>query len=165
MGLEQISSWAEIIEAVVIIVSLIYLALQVRQNTQTTKAAAAQAQIDAYSSVISTLAQSKEGARAWFLGVQDVNALKEEQVVMFYAQANMFFRMTESSYYQHKNGVLDSQLWEGIENLVLHFWNQKGMQQYLEIRSALLSEEFRNWLNEQGPKYSKKYFLYERPGK
>jgi len=165
MDLGQISAWAELIEAVVIVVSLIYLALQVRQNTITTRAAAAQAQIDAYSSVISSLAQSREGARAWYLGVQDVHKLKDEQVVMFYAQANMFFRMVESSYFQHKNGALAPELWEGVERLVLSLYNQPGMHQYLEVRGGGLSDEFRNFLETKGPEFPNKSFIYAKPKK
>ena len=163
MDLEQISSYAEIIEAVVIIVSLIYLTLQVKQNTQTTRAAAAQAQVDAYASVISPMAQSKDGARAWYKGIQDANKLKGEEIVMFYAQANMFFRMIESSYYQQKTGALDPQLWEGMGRLVLHFYNQKGMQQYLEVRGGGLSDEFREWLKENSLKQGLKTSPYTLP--
>lgn len=163
MNLELISSWAEIIEAVVIIVSLIYLALQVKQNTQTTRAAAAQAQVDAYASVISPMAQSKDGARAWFIGMQDTNNLKDEEIVMFYAQANMFFRMVKSSYYQHKVGALEPQLWEGMERLTMQFQSQKGVQQFLEIRGHCLSNEFRGWLEKGDARPHVKTSPYLKP--
>ncbi len=148
MNLEQISNWAEIIEAVVIIVSLIYLALQVQQNTRMTRATAAQAQVDAYSSVIAPLVQSKDAALAWYRGLKDIKTLKPAEIVQFFASANMFFKMIEASYFQHKAGALDTPLWEGMARLAQEFAGQKGMQQFLEVRGHFYSDEFQAWLKE-----------------
>ncbi len=146
MNWDQISSIAEIIEAVVIIVSLIYLALQVRQNTQTTRATAAQAQMDGYAAVIASIGQTKENARVWHRGLASIKKLKGAENVQFFVQCNLFIRLIETSYFQHKSGALDRPLWQGLERGATDFVKQKGMQQFLEVRKHWYSDEFQVWL-------------------
>lgn len=151
MNWNQVSQIAEIIEPVVIIVSLIYVAFQVRQNTTAVRATSAQAQVEGYAAVVHDITGTSTNARIWRKGLSGLKALTQHESVIFFAQATLYFRLVETAYYQNKSGVLQDELWVGIKRHCQNFASQKGMREYLKSRSYALSEEFVAFL-ERAPK-------------
>ena len=65
LTIELISNIGEIIAAAAIIVSLIYVGFQVRQNTQTIRIATAQGQMEGISNITNHFVQSPTLAAIW----------------------------------------------------------------------------------------------------
>jgi len=104
MSLSDLASIGSLVSGVAVLVSLIYLAEQVRQTNQ-------QASIR-HSRVTRTvdiqLAQTDPSvANAWRRGLQDPDEITEAELVQFLAVCRALFFHFEDSFYQHEEGLLN----------------------------------------------------------
>lgn len=145
MNIENLSSYAGIVEAIVVVITLVYLAIQMRQNTKVVSAQAAQTQVDAYNVVISTIMKD---ASVWRRGMANMSDLNEDERAVYLLICNQYTRVVESSLSQYRGGILEPDLWEGMENLAKTVSGSKGYRQYWEIRSQFHGPVFRDWMEE-----------------
>jgi hypothetical protein len=110
MALDQYANIAEIVGVVVVIVTLVFLTLQIRQNTRAIRSTTIQAVMQ------SEMAFSKiliEHSDTWnkILTAEPLAVGEETRkaIVLF----NVFMIDTESRYHQYNTGYLDVQAWEG----------------------------------------------------
>jgi hypothetical protein len=125
LTLEDLGNIGEFVGAVAVVVSLIYLALQIRQNTR---------QLDHNSEVVSAnvelenariaaefnsnVANSAELAELWGRGVfgrEDLTPVEETRVG--FMLGDLFYRL-EGLYHQHRRGFLPSDSWTPWETLM-----------------------------------------------
>ena len=116
-NLEQWASIAEIVASVAVILSLVYLAYEVRQNTLAMQASARQefaAQDMAFLATAldpSVVAQ----ARAKIEEGEALTPLEHSQLVN---RQHMNFRIFENAHYQFQKGALEASEWERYRRIV-----------------------------------------------
>ena len=114
MNWEAISSVAEIVGAVAVVISLIYLAHEVRGNTRVMKANSARdAQIQ-WAIVNETIYQSPDRmviAKAFDPNSTIADFSEEERQIVFFFARSVLQRM-ESELFQFQAGLLDTEIWE-----------------------------------------------------
>jgi len=103
MTLEQWAYLAQIIGVIVVIASLAYVAVQVRQNTVTQIAASRQATLAADMELLSWCMEHPEDALGLGNAVEDVRST---------AFLVAYVRIREFMWYQYQNGILDQTTWE-----------------------------------------------------
>jgi hypothetical protein len=145
MSLEQASFLAQIISALAIIASLIFVGVQLRQATRAMRNSSSQAHSAIYSGVISTIIDNGEFASIWRRGLGDPASLNEDEWVRFVACASAQFRFFESSRVQWLAGQLNEEHWQNIEAQVNSFASQPGIQAWWELRCNWHSVPFRRW--------------------
>lgn len=107
MTLEQIYYIAEIIGAIAIIASLIYVGKQLRQNTQAIQAAARQAAVEGDNQWLIKAIDHPEMALA-----QTKPELTDEEVVQYIMSLILLFRNRENDFAQYQRGVMDEATWD-----------------------------------------------------
>ena len=85
MQLEQLSYIAEITAAILVIVSLVYVGIQVRQNTAALKLSTAQNLSEDFTDIYLALSQNNDTAGIFQRGLQDYDSLESVEKVRFYA--------------------------------------------------------------------------------
>ena len=145
MSLEQASLLAQIVSALAIIASLVFVGVQLRQATRAMRNSSSQAHSAIYSGVISTIIDNGELASIWRRGLADPASLDEDEWVRFTACASAQFRFFESSRVQWLQGQLDEEHWQNIEARVNSFASQPGIQAWWQIRRDWHSVPFRSW--------------------
>jgi len=145
MTLEQVYYIGEIVAAFAIIVSLIYVGLQVRQNTQIMQVSAAQAHITAYNNLLGNLVQSQELANIYSRALKNFSTLKEDEVIQFWAFLGIMFRNFEAAHMQWQSGALDDRLLRGVESAMIDVFACEGAHQFWQARRHWYSDEFQNW--------------------
>ena len=145
MALEQIYFIAEIVAAVTVVASLIYVGIQLRQNTQTVRVAAGQAHVDAYDSMITKLLASDSLMAAWQQSATDLASLNAAQQLELDAWLGVVFHNFEGAYIQWREGVLDHRFWEGIRRSMEEIAPHQGVQHYWSFRRNWYSDEFGEW--------------------
>lgn len=145
MSLEQASFIAQIISAVAIIASLIFVGVQLKQATRSMRNSSSQAHSAIYTGVIATIIDNGEFASIWRRGLGDPASLDEDEWVRFIACASAQFRFFESSRVQWLNGQLDGEHWQNIEAQVNSFASQPGIRAWWEIRRDWHSAAFQRW--------------------
>ncbi len=103
MTLEQWAYVADIVGAVVIVASLVYVAMQVRQNTKAQFAASRQATLASDLELLSMMVDYPEDALGLGATPDDVRST---------AFLVAYLRIREFAWYQYQSGILDQTTWE-----------------------------------------------------
>ncbi len=145
MSLEQASFIAQIVSAVAIIASLIFVGFQLKKATSAIRATSSQAHSGLYTDLVRSIIDNPAFARAWSIGISDPKALKDEEWVQFVAYASALFRLYESSRVQWLNGRLDDEHWHTVERQAVDFGHLPGLRLAWTLRGHWFSPEFRAW--------------------
>lgn len=108
MTLEQYAAIAEIIGVVAVIVTLVFLTLQVRQNTKALKSTTIQA---ALQSEIDVAAMLLEHAAVWDKVMNAAPLADGEETRKAIGLYNVFMIDTENRYHQYHSGYLGEPSW------------------------------------------------------
>ena len=115
MNWEAIGAVGEILGALAVVISLGYVAIQIRQNTNETKMQRTQSLISANSDVNLEFATNGELARILRLGLQDYNQLSEDEQVRFGALCFSAFNRYGFAFHQFQTGQLEEKFWNNME--------------------------------------------------
>ena len=127
MSLQDLGNLGEFIGAVAVIVSLIYVGVQVRQNTQSVRTSAFQAAIRDATDTIDHVVHDSELIRIWLVGLRDLDSLSPEDRYRFAAYMTSVLRRYESLLYQTQQGTLDPDAWEGIRANLKNTFSHPGI--------------------------------------
>lgn len=151
MTLEQWSFVAQIISAVAVIASLIFVGFQLTKATAAIRATSSEAHSSLYTALVQSIIDNADFARAWSKGIYDPKALSTEDWVRFVAYASALFRLYETSRVQWLNGRLDEEHWRTIERQASDFGHLPGLQLAWQLRGHWYSPEFRSWFESLKP--------------
>jgi hypothetical protein len=161
MSLEQASFLAQILSAVAVFPSLVFVGVQLRRSNRTARATSSQAHSAMYHSLISSLINNDGGfATVWRKALVDLDSLTEDEEVRFFAFASALFRFFEASHVQWRRGQLDDEHWRSIEQQALIAAAQPGLRGFWAIRRNWHCEAFQLWFEslpavEAGQLYNK----------
>lgn len=145
MNWDAIGAIGEILGAAAVVVSLAYLALQIRLQNRESRIASVTQQTDQWNALLASIAQSGEAAEIWARGLRG-DALSEGERVRFYAIASSFLQIHEGLYLQHVDGRLDDRLWAGCEARMTDVLATPGMRQYWALRGTWFSKAFMDYV-------------------
>jgi hypothetical protein len=141
-----LGSTAEFVAAIGVIASLVYLAVQIRQNTQSIRASTYEAMVRGSGEFLLPLIQDRDLAKSFERAVDRWSQMDyEEQVQVMYLLTQLF-RNWENAYYQYRQGTLEPWLWESWQHVVLSYFHRPGVQDWWKLRRAAYSKPFREFL-------------------
>ena len=146
MELEQIYFLSEIVATIAVVASLVYVGVQLRQNTKTVRVAAGQTHVDAYDRLISKLVDNEQTMKAWVNSASGIADLELEEQTQVLAFVGVMFRTFEGAYIQWKEGVLDDRFWEGmLRSMHDQYMYHGGIRAFWSLRRHWFSNEFADW--------------------
>lgn len=151
MNWDAINALSQLISSIAVVVSVLYLAVQLRSSTRVARVAAMDAGASALRDVTKPLMENAELACLWRTGLENLDALSAEDQARFFHAAHQFLKALETIHYHYVYGLLDPQLWEGWRELLHHYVATPGLSYYLSRRSAVFSQRFRTFLAELEP--------------
>ena len=143
MTLLEWGALGELIGGIGIIVSLIYVGLQVKQNTAALQVSTVHDTMEDFADLYLVPAQNREFADIFFKGLQDISALEGVDRLRFYSYLHKFFRTSENAHYQFTHGALEAKPFKGIANQYIFLTSMPGTQVYWQERKSCYNEEFR----------------------
>jgi hypothetical protein len=111
--IEALGNIGDFIGGIGVVITLLYLAFQVRQNSRSVKAAAAQGVLGSLAQTLNSIGSSPQASRVFALGQLDPSKLTDEEVYQFIHLILGYFRIIEQAFYQNRLGGLDEDLWNG----------------------------------------------------
>lgn len=150
MTLQDLGSIGEFLGSLGVIISLIYLAIQIRQNTRSVRAATHQAFVEVNSSFAALLLNNDSMARVYRIGIDDYSKLNEDEQVQFDMLMVTYFRNMQSLFHQHNTGMLEDQVWEGSVRNMLWYIRQPGVLEWWKSRRRMFSTPFCAFLESGG---------------
>jgi hypothetical protein len=142
MGLSQLADLGELLGGVAVVASLIYLAVQIRQNTRTVRASTLHQNTDLWSSLFLRLAEP-DLAGAYVAGMAGQQEIRPLHYTQFFFICRSMFLAFENQYYQMRHGVLDSEAYAGYERSIsTQFLAFRGFRLWWELNRPVFSPEF-----------------------
>src|SRR6185503_5296543 len=151
MNWDAISAVSQLVGSIAVVISVVYVALQLRSSTRVARVAAMDAAAAALRDVTKPFMENAELARIWRTGLEDLDALPADDKARFFHAAHQFLKALETIHYHYVYGLLDPQLWEGWRDLLQHYVATPGIHHYLTLRGAVFSERFRKFIAELEP--------------
>jgi hypothetical protein len=147
MTLEQLSFLAQIVGAAGVLASLIFVGLQIRQNTQSQHVVAVESLVAAINAINVPLMESPLLGRAIAKAQKDWAAASPDERVIAHYFLFSFFKLHEQAWYQYKSKVLDATQWVGWENLIRVYYHSPGIQNvWWPSRRNAFSPQFQAYL-------------------
>jgi hypothetical protein len=143
MTLEQIYYISQVVAVLAIFASLLFVGIQVRQNTATTRAVLHQSFTGAMNHLNATMAQSPELSRIWLKGFNDRAALNEVERWQFDMLLLSYFHVFDSMHYQTRTGVGESKLMKAEESGLRTLISQPSVRSWWNENPYGFSPEFR----------------------
>ena len=152
MNWSALGAIGEIIGAAGVIVSLLYLAGQVRNNSRQLRHAAAQAVLDKLNGLIGQLAFTAGAGDVWTRGLSGLDALvDDEELVRFSSMLLQAFWAYEEVLHYRRAGVIEDWAWTHAKAPVEHFMRTPGFQEWWQLRGNWFSDEFQGFVNDGMP--------------
>jgi hypothetical protein len=143
LRLKDVSSIAEVISAIAIIISLIYVGVQVNDSTRAVRSATANETAAAISSWYAEIGSNPLATHAVLDGFADPESLSREETAQFVYLMHGLFLQYQAAYYLSQEGTLDEELRESVTNTILGVRGQPGMRVYWTQRRDLFKPSFR----------------------
>jgi hypothetical protein len=143
MNWEAISAIAEVIGVIAIVVSLIYVSAQIRQNTKVARAATRQAIADSTASLGNDILGDREIAEIF---VKHINGEELSAVEHLRLQARCFRDMQhwENIYYQFNEGMVSKDQWAGFRKNLVELLGIRAYREYWEHEANHYSDQFQS---------------------
>ena len=151
MNWDAVSAISQLIGSIAVVLSVLYLAVQVHQSTRVAKLATKDAAAASLRDVTKPFMENAEVERIWRIGLEDISALSVEQRARFFHAAYQFLKAFETIHFHYVYGMMDKQLWEGWRGLLRHYVAAPGIAEYWNLRPEVFSERFRNFVNSLEP--------------
>ncbi len=146
MDLDQLGSIGSIISGIAVVISLIYLAMQIRQNTEAERTSTYQSIVSDFGFMNNNLAGNAELSHMFVDALENYNKFDDEEKARISQMFFQIFRMFENMFYQQKKGYLDQDLWIGWKRLMLTYFARPGFQTWWEHRRVVYAEPFVEFL-------------------
>lgn len=151
MNWDAISAVSQLVGSIAVVISVLYLAVQLRSSTRVARVAAMDAAATALRDVTKPFMENAELARIWRVGLEHLDSLSKEDQARFFHAAHQFLKALETIHYHYVYGLLDAQLWEGWKDLLQHYVATPGINHYLARRGSVFSERFCKFIAELEP--------------
>ena len=151
MTLEQLASIGEIISSFAVIISLVYLAIQIRTNTEAERTSTYQSIVSDFGALNNNMASTPELSHLFVHGMENYHQFNPEEQARISQMFFQCFHYFENMFYQHRKGYLDDEVWAGWSRLMLTYYSRPGFQTWWEYRREVYSEPFAHFLETEKP--------------
>jgi len=148
MNWEALGVIAEIIGATAVVLALGYLAVQIKQQNQESRRATTLTLTEQWNDFMAPLV-NLDDMNAIFVRAIKGESLSEEDTCRFWSFMARYFRIVESLYLHHLDGLLDTRIWTGLRRNLDDMLSNPGVHTYWEHRSHWFSDEFIQYVSER----------------
>ena len=142
MNWEMLAALGQLAAVCVGIPSLIYLAVQIREQTKERRQSAVHALTEQWGDLTEGLHNNSEMAAIFLRGAHSFTDLDAVSKLRFSAFFNRLLNIFEGMYFSHCQGILTESSWRAIERTMSDLVDYPGVQQWWETRKHWHTEEF-----------------------
>ncbi len=148
MDLSTLANLGEFVGGIFVVVSLVYLAHQVRQNTKSLRTENYARVLDRMSTLQSNLSTDTELNRIVIVGAQDPGALTRSERARFSWAMYELLGAGEFMFHQGQDGALPEEVWIRWETTIAWWLSNPGIQAWWRARPSPFSASFEAFVEE-----------------
>ncbi len=146
--LKKIALIAEIFGGIAILISLIFVGIQFKENTKATKSANATATMSAVANWYVAIGNNSGSSALYYNFMADPEAMTAEQRFQAVMNTHGIFIIFQNSFYLSKEGTLDSEMQNSLTSVFLGILDQPGFKFYWEQRKLFFFKDFREYIED-----------------
>jgi len=146
MNLEMLGVAAEVVGAGAVVVSLIYLAVQIRAQNRESRIASMHDIAVGFREAISTFT-SVDNADLSIRGNEDFDQLSDAEKLALISSWVIVFRVCEEAFIQKQEDRLDERSWAAMEKWASTFMSAPCVRKIWSSRRVYFDVEFQNFLD------------------
>jgi hypothetical protein len=142
---EAISAIGQIVGAIAVVISLIYVAREIRRNARTERVAS----MDSLNRWLREVAEHPHLGELYYRGIHDFESLQNGDLVRFSVLMDQLFYIYQEMYYQQLEGHLAPHVWGMLEVPMGDINAYPGVQAWWRSRSHWFPEDFAKHVNQR----------------
>ena len=150
MSWDAIGAIGEILGALAVFCSLIYLAIQIKIQNQESRSSSVHEVLGAYRTTI-TFLLNDEMATIWAKGMKDFDSLTETERLRFVVYLTSAMKSFEDAYYQSRQGRLEPEIWHALLAPLIDVKSTAAFDRYWEMRQHHFRPEFSDYIAKLEP--------------
>lgn len=115
--LSELAQWSEVVAAIAVVVSLVYVGKGLQENTIAVKAASVQSINDGTREALMDLATSAELSQIVATGTVDRSALDDLEKARFHSYSRQRWLFFQTVWLQNELGVFDTRSWQAYARI------------------------------------------------
>jgi hypothetical protein len=148
LDITTLAAWGEFIGGIAVVVSLVYLASQIRQNSRLVRASSASTQSEANTSFSALVVQDPDVARLLLEGGADRESLSEIDRRRFDSMMAMTFEGLNNQFEFIEDGLVGPRVSERAQLIIPRIFQQLGVQSYWRDWREVHSRGFREFVDD-----------------
>ena len=121
MNWDALGAIAELVGALAVVASLLYIAVQVRAGTRASRVQSKLESVRLLNDFIDSMIKNPELNALWNRGRKDLESLPQEEYLRFSNMCLKGFWFFSAGYFQYREGSLDDEDWYELR-AVIRFW-------------------------------------------
>ena len=148
LDINTLAAWGEFIGGIAVVVSLLYLASQIRQNSKLLRSSTASVNSEAISRVLIMLAEDRGLAGTYYDGMGDRDSLSDADKQRFDALLGVQMNGVQQHFRLARDGSIGPETWADMDQTMRWSVQQPGYRQWwLEWAGGIYRGDFRNYVN------------------
>ena len=143
MNWEMLSALGQLVAAVGVIPSLIYLAIQIREQNKERRRAGINVLTAQWGDLVKSAQESADFSAVFLDGIRSFHSLDPVAKLRFSAFFTRFTRNCEGMFLYYRDGALDKALWCEVERTISDYFAYPGVKEWWSTRKHWLTDEFR----------------------
>ena len=145
MNLETINVWGQLIASLGVIVSLFYVAAQVRQNTRSARAVVVDSLARSMHDLAIQMAQNDQLLMTASM-LKDWSSASEMERARYASFMLGYIKLFENGWFQMRQGTLEAEQWEGYDAFLRSVWMVPTVKTWWSMRRTFFAAGFRNYV-------------------
>jgi len=150
MDWSAVGALAEMVGATAVIVSLLYLAAQVRGGAEQQRIESVRTLVTGVAAHSMSLSADETLADIWLRGCADPGSLTPLDELRFRTYLNSMFKLFEQQFLMHERGFLDAEDWETMDAVHGDFVQIPGIRTYFAARGHWYRRSYIDYLAGKG---------------
>ena len=147
--MDDLGNLGDFLGGIGVIISLVYLAFQIRRNTLSLQAATIQSASQASSEIMELMARDPDLLSLFHSGSHDFVALSQQDRIRFATLMGSMLYRFENLVAQTQSGLLPAQSWEGVANRLRGTFALPGTLEWWKRGRHVFTEQFQVWVDEE----------------
>ncbi|PCI76240.1 MAG: hypothetical protein COB20_11125 [SAR86 cluster bacterium] len=143
MNWDALGALGELVGAAAVVATLIYLSVQLRQNTRAVKLSSAQAVTEELQAMFSLLSSDQSLAEI-FVEAGKSDELSGADLVRYYTFNSNLLRVYENAFLQKQENAINNAHWIGMTRMMIDYSKMAAFSSYWRDRKHWLSDEFQD---------------------
>ena len=142
MNWDAVSAIAELLGSAAVVITLIFVIVQLKQNSSAVKNATTQAGSDTYTEIMTSLVSDPDLFDIYFRGIRSTEELSKSEYARFEIIILNMLRMADMQFRQHQNGGGDEEHWDSIRRSLVGLLQMPGAYASWQRQKGVFTASF-----------------------